>query len=119
MAGFDAVGAYHHAFGLTVLKRPNRLKIGVEASFVDIVRMAVVVANHWFFSADLTFFGHFYNSPSIESYLRNTKHRNLYYLIFIVKDFIDAKRDDIHHRLNIKRRIDGYVCDTGSTAVGR
>ena len=100
MAGFDAVGAYHHAFGLTVLKRPNRLKIGVEASFVDIVRMANVVANHWFFTADLTFFGHFYNSPSIESYLRNTKHRNLYYLNFIVKDFINVKRDDARRRVD-------------------
>jgi hypothetical protein len=59
MARFDAAGAYDHAFGLTVLKRPNRLQIGVEASFVDIVGMADVVANHWFFPADLTHFGHF------------------------------------------------------------
>jgi hypothetical protein len=100
MAGFDAVGTYHHAFGLTVLKRPNRLKIGVEASFVDIMRMANVVANHRFFPTDLTFSGHFYNSPSIESYLRNTKHGNLYYLNFIVKDFIAAKRDDARRRLD-------------------
>jgi hypothetical protein len=59
MAGFNAAGTYHHAFGLTVLKRPNRLKIRVEASFVDIMRMANVAANHWFFSTDLTFSGHF------------------------------------------------------------
>lgn len=59
MAGLDAVGAYNDAFGLTVLKCSNRLQIGVEASFVNIVRMANIVANHWFLPANLTFFGHF------------------------------------------------------------
>ena len=62
MAGLDAVGAYNDAFGLTVLKRSNGLQIGVEASFVDIVRMADIVANHRFFATDLTLFGHFQGS---------------------------------------------------------
>ena len=91
MAGLDAVGAYNDAFGLTVLKRSNGLQVGVEASFVDIVRMANVVANHWFLPADLTLSGHFYSSPSIESYLHNTKHWNIYYLYFIVKNFNQSR----------------------------
>jgi hypothetical protein len=59
VAGFDAIRAYQHALGLTILECPNRLEVGVEASFVDIVRMADIVANHRFFATDLTLLGHF------------------------------------------------------------
>ena len=56
--GFNAAGADHHAFGLTVVKRTDRLQVRVEAPFIDIVRMADMAAHHWFFAANFTLLGH-------------------------------------------------------------
>jgi len=62
MARFDAAGAYINLFYLTLIKRSDPLQVGIETAFVDVVGMADIVPNHWFFSAYFTFFGHAYFS---------------------------------------------------------
>ena len=62
MASFDTAGAYINLFYLTLIKRSDLLQVGIETAFVDVVGMADIVSNHWFFPAYFTFFGHAYFS---------------------------------------------------------
>lgn len=36
--------------------RPDSLEVGIETSFVQVMGMTDIIANHWFFSADSTLF---------------------------------------------------------------
>jgi len=58
MPSFDAAGADINLFYLSFIKRSDLLQVGVETAFVDVMGMADIVANHWFFPAYFTFFGH-------------------------------------------------------------
>jgi len=62
MTRFDAAGAHINLFYMTLIKRSDLLKIGIETAFVDVVGMADIVSNHWFFPAYFTFSGHAYFS---------------------------------------------------------
>jgi hypothetical protein len=59
MPRFDAAGANNPSFGTSPLKGPHGLEVGVKTTLVDIMRMADMVADHWFFAADFTFLSHF------------------------------------------------------------
>lgn len=61
-SGFDAGGANHHFFGLAILHGPHILQIGIETPFIHIMGVAHMVARHRFFSANITYFGHFFDS---------------------------------------------------------
>lgn len=53
----DAGGADINFFDATLFDhRADPLKIGIESSFVQIMCMADIVADHWFFSANSAFF---------------------------------------------------------------
>jgi len=60
LAGFDAGGAYIYFSDATLFNNcADSLKIWVKPSFVQIVSMADIVADHGFLSANCTFFRHF------------------------------------------------------------
>ena len=53
----DAGGAYVNFSDASRLDhRADSLKIGIKTSFIQVMGMADVVADHWFFSANCTFF---------------------------------------------------------------
>ncbi len=57
LAGFDAAGAHVDPSDAAFFdKGTDPLEIGVEPSFVQVVGMADIVADHGFFSANSTFF---------------------------------------------------------------
>ncbi len=56
-AGLDATGAHINFSDATLFNhRTDSLKVWVESSFVQVMGMADVVADHWFFTANCTFF---------------------------------------------------------------
>ena len=62
----DAGGAYINFSDATRLNhRTNSLEIGIEAPFIEIMGMADIVADHWSFSTDGTFFWHIYTPNKI------------------------------------------------------
>jgi hypothetical protein len=56
--GFETTGAHHHFFRAAIGYRADALKIGVEASFGDIMGMTDVAADQRFFSTNFTHLGH-------------------------------------------------------------
>ena len=50
--GFDAVRADNHFSCLAVIHGTNILKVGIESPFIDVMRMADVVANQRFFTTN-------------------------------------------------------------------
>jgi hypothetical protein len=56
--GLETTGADYHFSGLAVGESADALKIGVEASFGYVMGMADIAADHRFFSANFTHFGH-------------------------------------------------------------
>ncbi len=53
----NAGGAYINFSNATGLNhRTNSLEIGIEAPFIQIMGMADIIADHWFFSTNCTFF---------------------------------------------------------------
>lgn len=54
LAGLDTLGANSHFNFLAVNLGANLLQIGVETTFVNVMRMAYVIAGHGFFTANLT-----------------------------------------------------------------
>jgi hypothetical protein len=55
-ARFDAVCANRHFSDLAVFEGLHLLKVGVKPTFGHIMRMADIVAHHWFFPANFTCF---------------------------------------------------------------
>lgn len=53
-SGFNAAGTSHNFFNLAVMNRSNTLKIWVKSTFIQIMRMAHIVTDHWFFPANFT-----------------------------------------------------------------
>lgn len=62
MSSLDAAGAHINFFNLSLVECSDPLQVGIETTFVNVVGMADIVSNHWFFSAYFTFFGHAYLS---------------------------------------------------------
>ena len=57
LARLDAAGTYINFSDATLFNhRTNSLKVWVESSFVQVMGMADIVADHWFLTANCTFF---------------------------------------------------------------
>lgn len=63
MSGLDTVGADDHFFYSAFIECSDLLKVRVKASFRNIMGVAHVASDHWFFSAYFTHFRHYFNSP--------------------------------------------------------
>ena len=57
-SGLDAIGAHHQFLRATVAQSSDALQIGIESAFIHVVGVADIVAHHWFFSTNFTYFGH-------------------------------------------------------------
>ncbi len=58
LPGPNTARADHHLFDTAVVPGPDPLNIGAKPPLVHIMGVADVVAYHWFFAAQFTYFGH-------------------------------------------------------------
>jgi hypothetical protein len=56
MAGFNAIGTNHLFFNPTVGNGPHFLQVWIKSALGLIMRMADIMSDHWFFTADFTYF---------------------------------------------------------------
>jgi hypothetical protein len=57
LSRLDAGGAYINFFNAALFdNRTDPLEVGIESSLVQIMGMADIVADHWFFSANCALF---------------------------------------------------------------
>jgi hypothetical protein len=56
MTGFDAIGAHHYAFGLSIPQGPDFLKIGIKPSFGNIMGMTDMTSHQRLFPTDFANF---------------------------------------------------------------
>ena len=57
-ARFDTCGAHHHFLRAPLVHGPNTLQIWIETTFVHVMGMADMAADHWFFPTYFTYFCH-------------------------------------------------------------